>query len=88
MIITKQFFLDNSTENKAWTSAQVKILGLDFPLKAGWQNKLIGKEISDEEAKKFGEARFVFAKKTKKKKPVCNCCFCKYLSSLKSYSQD
>lgn len=84
MIITKQFFLDNATENGAWTSAQVKILGLNFPLKAGWQNELIGKKISDEDAKRFGDARFIFSKKTKKKKPVCNCCFCKYMHSKSS----
>ena len=84
MKITKQFFLDNATENGAWTSAQVKVLGLDFPLKSGWQSELIGKEISHETARKFGEARFIFAKRTKKNKPVCNCCFCKYMQAKNS----
>lgn len=49
-----------------WNSEQIKILGLNFPLKKGWISSVLGKEISEEEAKKFIELRGKSIKATKK----------------------
>lgn len=70
IVITKEFFLENATENGAWTSAQVKILGLKFPLESGWQEKLIGTKITQDQAKEFAKNKNVFVKR-KKRKPDC-----------------
>lgn len=59
--ITKKFFMDNATENNAWTRRQVEILGVTWPLKSGWQTPLIGTTISQETADAFAEAKNIYA---------------------------
>ena len=62
--INKDFFLDNCTEAGSWTKAQLKVLGIKYPLKSGWQRKLYGKQITEQQALEFKEAAKIFSKKT------------------------
>lgn len=32
---------------------QIRVLGIEFPLKSGWRDTIIGKEITEEQAKEF-----------------------------------
>ncbi len=53
MIINKAWLQSCKTNKGAWTKAQADILGLEFPLKKGWQQKIIGLEISDSDRQRF-----------------------------------
>ncbi len=46
MLVTKSWFQSNRTKRGSWTKAQADILGLEYPLKKGWQGRIIGKELS------------------------------------------
>lgn len=52
-IVTKSFIEENRTKGGAWTKKQVNLLGVEWPLKKGWQQKVIGRAISIEAADKF-----------------------------------
>lgn len=62
MIITKEFIMDNRTKRGAWTSAQIKALGLSYPPRKGWINKLTGREISEVQAERFINGKEKYAK--------------------------
>jgi len=57
MLITKEFIESGMSRNGAWNKAQMDALGVkyEFPfhLPHKWKRKLVGKEISDSQAKKF-----------------------------------
>ena len=53
MKITKEFILENKTDNGSWTRSQMQALGLKWPLEAGWKTRVIGLEISDENVEIF-----------------------------------
>jgi hypothetical protein len=54
--ITRQWLKD-STKYGAPTRAQLEVLGISWPPRAGWLHELVGTEISDEDAKKFIECK-------------------------------
>ncbi len=39
--------MKHRTEKGGWTKNQLEILGLTWPPKKGWQDKVIGKELSE-----------------------------------------
>lgn len=53
MVITKKFIVDNKTLKGAWTKPQIEVLGIKWPPTAGWMNRVIGTEISNENAAVF-----------------------------------
>lgn len=55
MKITREFILNNRTERGMWNKAQLEIIGVTWPPLGEWINRSVGKEISDEDAKKFIE---------------------------------
>lgn len=65
MIITRQWLMDNRTENGAWTRAQLSVLGMSWPPSSGWIDELIGREISEDVARQFADARSVRGKQSR-----------------------
>ena len=65
MIITKQYINSHRTPRGAFTKAQVEALGIKWPPRAGWINRVIGEVISTEQAKKFEGGKSQRAKKSK-----------------------
>lgn len=57
MVITKQWLLDNRTKRGSWTKIQANILDLDYPLKKGWMQLVIGREISKEKSILFEQGK-------------------------------
>ena len=66
MIITEQFLNEccaaHTPYGRSWTAAQMRLLGLEYPLPKGWIQTLIGREISDELGQQFYDARLVKGK--------------------------
>ena len=62
MKVTKQFILDNRTERGAWTRAQIELLGIKWPPTKGWQQRVIGKELNNDEVDQFKKFASVNAK--------------------------
>ncbi len=48
MIITRQYIMDNRTVKGAWRQSQIEALGESWPPRAGWINRCLGKELSEE----------------------------------------
>lgn len=42
MIVTKDWIMANRTIDGGWTKEQLKILGLEEPLKKGWMDEVSG----------------------------------------------
>jgi hypothetical protein len=59
--ITKKWLKKCATVRGGYTNAQHKVLD-NFPPSAGWQSRLAGTFITEENAKKFYLARFKFAR--------------------------
>jgi hypothetical protein len=57
MIITDKWLIENSTEKGSWTYAQLEIIGVQTPPRMGWKSTVIGKNIDDDLAARFVEAR-------------------------------
>ena len=53
MIITKDWIHAHKTPAGAWNSSQLKALGIKWPAKKGWQNGLVGTEITDAQQQAF-----------------------------------
>lgn len=48
MTITREWLLSIRTHKGGWTKAQLAALGISWPPPKGWQQTLIGREISNE----------------------------------------
>jgi len=57
MKVTKAWLIDHRTIKGSWTKKQAIILGMDWPLKKGWMQQVIGREITDAERIEFELAR-------------------------------
>ena len=53
MLITKEFVASGRSANGALTKKQLALLGVDWPPKAGWLERIVGQEIPDEKADAF-----------------------------------
>ena len=53
MIVTKEWILGNQTPKGSWNAKQLKCLGIDWPAKKGWNNRMVGNEISSTAEYKF-----------------------------------
>ena len=53
MKITQEFVNKHKTEKGGFTREQLLILGVSWPPKKGWMRNVIGKEITDEQEKRF-----------------------------------
>lgn len=57
MVVTKDFILAYKTDRGAWTRAQLSLLGVDWPPRAGWMQRVVGMELNDSDAEAFMIAR-------------------------------
>lgn len=53
MKITDEFIKQGMSGNGGWNKPQLESLGVSWPPKAGWKRRLVGKEISQEQADNF-----------------------------------
>lgn len=53
MVITRRWLHQNATKGCGWTKVQLKVLGVQWPPRNGWMEKLIGEEISADVAIAF-----------------------------------
>jgi hypothetical protein len=53
MKVTPKFITDGQSLRGGWTKRQLEILGLVWPPKPGWRQRVVGLEIADELAKEF-----------------------------------
>lgn len=53
MIVTRELFAAGSSEKGGFSRKQVELLGGEWPLRQGWKDALIGKEVSEENANAF-----------------------------------
>lgn len=51
--VTKEFLLTYRTKNGAWTKKQLSALGIAWPPRRGWINRIVGKIITIKEAQTF-----------------------------------
>ena len=51
--ITDEWLERNATGGKAWTAAQFRCLGIEWPPYKGWRRALVGTIIEDEQAREF-----------------------------------
>ena len=66
MIITKDFIMKYRTTRGSWTRSQIEDLGITWPAKRGWKDRVVGTEITEEKAESF--KNYVYNKKGKGKK--------------------
>lgn len=66
MIVTKDWLERHATAGMGWTYKQLKAIGVETPPRSGWKDRVVGLQITDEQAKKFVESR----KKPRKAKQV------------------
>jgi hypothetical protein len=62
--ITRDWIHQHKTARGAWTMAQTKAIGLDWPLRHGWMDRIAGTQISDEAKAAFESATSTFRPKT------------------------
>ena len=72
-IITKQWLLDNRTARGGYTKAQADILLQTWPLKKGWQNKVIGNKIWVEMKNRFESLKTPNKKQVKAVMTIDSC---------------
>jgi hypothetical protein len=53
MKITNEFIKLGASDRGGWNKHQLEVLGVPWPPTEGWKDRIIGTEISDEDAKEF-----------------------------------
>ena len=53
MKITRTYIIEHRTENGAWTRPQIEALGVDWPPRGGWIDRVVGDFISKSNQKLF-----------------------------------
>lgn len=51
--ITENLIEMGMSDKKAWSRAQLALIGVEWPPLKGWKSRIIGKEISEADAEKF-----------------------------------
>jgi hypothetical protein len=57
--ITAEWLEQNKTAAGAYSKQQLKVLGIDWPPRKGWQKKVIGTEIRDTQSMQFESAAVI-----------------------------
>jgi hypothetical protein len=60
-VITRTWLKTHTTKRGGYTKAQIKALGLSYPLLSGWMDELVGTEISAEAANAFEDSKSVYS---------------------------
>lgn len=53
MQLTRKMIDDGKSDNGAWSAKQLALLGVSWPPKRGWPERIIGTEISDDIYSRF-----------------------------------
>ena len=53
MKVTREFIMAHRTQRGSWTYAQIEALGLECPPRKGWMHLVIGRELTDAQARQF-----------------------------------
>jgi hypothetical protein len=53
MIVTKKWINDHKSKNSGFSKSQLNALGISWPPVKGWVDKIVGKEITEEQRKTF-----------------------------------
>lgn len=53
MRITREFIMAGRSARGGWSQYQLSILGVHWPPKKGWVDRVTGKEITDAQAQSF-----------------------------------
>lgn len=53
IVITREFIVRGRYKTSGWTKRQLAAVGVDWPPKHGWIDRIIGREISPEKAHEF-----------------------------------
>lgn len=56
MKLTRTYIMKHRTDKGAWTKPQIEALGIDWPPRKGWINRVINREI-DADAQKVFESK-------------------------------
>lgn len=64
MKLTRDFIHQHKTAYGGWTRAQTNAIGVKWPLRPGWIDRAVGKEISEAQARDFIEGREKVSKYT------------------------
>ena len=62
MIVTREWIFAHRTERGAWTREQIEALGIKWPPRIGWIDRLDGTQITDAAAWDFEMGQFIAAK--------------------------
>jgi hypothetical protein len=57
--ITAEWLEQNKTSAGAYSKQQLKVLGIDWPPRKGWQKRVVGTEIRDTQSLQFEAAAVV-----------------------------
>ena len=57
MKITEEFIEKIASPRGGWNRPQLALLGVDWPPERGWKRRILGKEISEETAKRLEDLR-------------------------------
>lgn len=68
MKVTQEFLDKHKTKRGAYTKAQLELIGVSWPPKKGWKEKVIGRELTKQQEKEFIKAKNPKAVKPKVKK--------------------
>lgn len=47
MIVTRKWIMQHRTDKGAWTQPQIEALGIEWPPRHGWIDRVVGKEIPE-----------------------------------------
>ena len=72
MKITESLLESGKSIRGGWNRKQMDILGVDWPVREGWQRSVIGKEISGDEAERYLALRGVTKRYPNRRSPVTN----------------
>lgn len=53
MVVSEELILAGMSGGGGWNRAQLKLLGVSWPPRAGWKERSIGREISEADAQTF-----------------------------------
>jgi len=68
MIVTESWLRQHANAGgNAWTSAQLRAIGIRWPAPCGWIGRVIGTHITEAQRLRFEAGRHVFAKSTLKR---------------------
>lgn len=63
-IMTDEMLEGAKTASGAWTSAQLKLIGVEWPPRKGWRQWVIGKDYPEETIDRFKSAALMFSGQT------------------------